>query len=976
MASIKNKWRGIQMKIRLLLLFTLLYVFPVFAADIPEMTLVGRWPHGPAGPVIGDADRNLVFVGTGSVLTILDNKLTKVSQFVTSSKITSLVSDSNRIYLGNKEKVMSIDVNDPEHPALLGEYLLPSISVAVDGNNLYSLGYEGVTVFDISTPGAINRTGFIEENSILAPNNKYRSGKIAVENNFLYMLPNINTNKFVIYDVSNPSELILESSTEIAANDFQISGLNAYLVNGNGLDVLDISNPKVPVKITEKTSEVANSPYKIFISGQFAYIGCTWGNTWILDISTPSLPVKTGLLPTYTTIGIYVAKNRAYASTWGEGLWAYDVTDPTNGFYTLKQVSDVQVTETVAHVLCNDELEILDYSEAGTLKTLSRFPVKESYGSPKLRRFGNHLFVVSQQYGGDKTIVSIDVSNPSLPLDQGLATHKIENSFYLLDAAFSENLAILGTDAGTFAFDFTDKNQLKELSKLSDGAASEILIHENHVYLREYFNSQPSGTLKIVNISNPSQPINVSFNSPNNVQDLELVGNQLHVLTSDTLYIYDISNPENITESGSYPISGIFNDLQIRETTVYLSTSTEMHIYDLSDPSNLNFVASWRSLAPRNKFKMGNQKAFFAGSKGLQVFSTSAPGNYSSPLFFETPDTISHIDLSNNYIYAVDGIIRMEGSGPKGFHIIDITDKEKPEEKSYYKYESKYNNPEIIKIQNEHAFGLSGSHLKIISISDPLKPVEIDQDFDPQKSLGTFMTGFEVYKDECFISRGGSEIEVIDGSDLSKPVLSDPIPGNSMIVSGTLGYVIHGSILNILDISTPEKPTIGSIELNNEILQAHVNNRYACVVSEIEGSEKTDVSPPVISLDLKILDVSDPAHPVVAGTCVISEIKKYSNQFRYLKNIRLQMGEKYVYLSDKHEANGIRIIDIKNPQTPHEASRLKTIGQPEDIIFSEGYLYVAEGTDGISIFKNQDATPATDGSDGGSGCFINSLIHD
>ncbi len=369
---------------------------------------------------------------------------------------------------------------------------------------------------------------------------------------------------------------------------------------------------------------------------------------------------------------------------------------------------------------------------------------------------------------------------------------------------------------------------------------------------------------------------------------------------------------------------------------------------------------------------------FFPGRKGLQIFDISAPDNFPLDLFYETPDAISDIDVLNNHIYALDGFYRDEGPGPKGFHVINITDKEQPEEKSFYRYSISTINPRIIKRISDYAFGVSAKDLEFIDISDPLSPIERDHDFAPQEKLSVSVTGIEDCKNEIFISHGLSEIDVIDVSDLSTPVLSTPIAGNSMVVAGASGYVVNGSVLKILDLDNPQKQTLGSVDLKNEILQMHVNPPYACVISKVEGAveDNTAYPPEVMAVDLKIIDVSDPSKPFVAGSCVISDLGNHYDQSTYMKVVKIQVGENYVYLSDVRNADGIWVINIKDPQTPHEVSRLKTFGQPYDIIFSDGYLYVADGTAGISIYENMDDTPATDDSgSGGGGCFINSLLH-
>ena len=80
---------------------------------------------------------------------------------------------------------------------------------------------------------------------------------------------------------------------------------------------------------------------------------------------------------------------------------------------------------------------------------------------------------------------------------------------------------------------------------------------------------------------------------------------------------------------------------------------------------------------------------------------------------------------------------------------------------------------------------------------------------------------------------------------------------------------------------------------------------------------------------LVILDVVDPAQPVVVG------------QSRIFPDIieDITLSGDYVYVAD--EEGGLRVVDVSDPANPHEAGEHETSGGAKGVAVAGGYAYVA-----------------------------------
>ena len=90
----------------------------------------------------------------------------------------------------------------------------------------------------------------------------------------------------------------------------------------------------------------------------------------------------------------------------------------------------------------------------------------------------------------------------------------------------------------------------------------------------------------IIDVSDPSNPIEVSSDNPDWSYSIFSDRNYLYVGTESGLYIYDISDPSNPVEIGSiynFAVTGIF---VLKNYAYLVDWSNSLRILNISDPTN------------------------------------------------------------------------------------------------------------------------------------------------------------------------------------------------------------------------------------------------------------------------------------------------------------------------------------------------------------------------------------------------------
>ncbi|MCP4217227.1 MAG: hypothetical protein GY765_21465, partial [bacterium] len=119
---------------------------------------------------------------------------------------------------------------------------------------------------------------------------------IAIKGDFAYLRDKL---RFHVLDISNPAapEAVYQYTNDKYINDHMISGTTLYLLSYSNLIIFDISNPASPVLVGRSAANTGGDT--LTVSGDYAYIMSS--EEWqiyvsnyleVMDISDPSVPIK------------------------------------------------------------------------------------------------------------------------------------------------------------------------------------------------------------------------------------------------------------------------------------------------------------------------------------------------------------------------------------------------------------------------------------------------------------------------------------------------------------------------------------------------------------------------------------------------------------------------------------------------------------------------------------------------------------
>jgi len=437
-------------------------------------------------------------------------------------------------------RLIALDISDPSSPYSIGECEANGefYGLGISGNFVgISHGSGGFSLYDVSNPASPSQLGNYE-----TPHGVFgRHGTpIVVSGHYVYL------EGMRIMDVSDPSNPFLVGVGGAGdANSIAISGRFAYCCGGwpRHFKIVDISSPTNPYQVASLGFPDDHQLFDVVVRGDYAYVsGVMWisgdpyGYLRVVDISNPMNPHIVGFYDcpviSFNSGGIALSGDYAYLvvedwslySDQSASLRIIDISDPTDptevGSYFSGRVEttttdpDGTYSHTVSH------------GWTGTV-----IPSKDGYEfSPSHRRYAH---VSSDMVEQDYTATEKYTNVPPQPRDFSpqsrdffpQETKETENSRQDPQQTIS---GAVKTEGGTgiegVTVTFLD----------SYPHSSDVAVRGDYAYLA-------GGILRIIDISNPENPIEIS--------SLNRQGNQI-AISGDyayygNLWVVDISDPFN-----------------------------------------------------------------------------------------------------------------------------------------------------------------------------------------------------------------------------------------------------------------------------------------------------------------------------------------------------------------------------------------------------------------------------------------------
>lgn len=279
----------------------------------------------------------------------------------------------------------------------------------------------------------------------------------------------------------------------------------------------------------------------------------------------------------------------------------------------------------------------------------------------------------------------------------------------------------------------------------------------------------------------------------------------------------------------------------------------------------------------------------------------------------------------------------------------------------------------------------------VVDLSDPTAPSIVGSVAEPANDL-------TVHGSHLYVA--GSGLTILDLSNPSSPAFIGHVDiagfPNRVVVAGTVAYIADGdSGLQIVDVSNPASPkVVGSVNPPGVTRDVAVLGHYAVLAQPPVGLVIVDVTDPsvpalVSSLplesealgvavagtrayvsclaDLRVVELADPARPVVIGSTVAPGVRLTIAGERALVATRgavavvdisnpvspariggvdtpdlavdVAVSGEYAYVADRF--SGLKAVDVSDPSVPRIAGSVNTFGWPYGVAVSDGYAYLS-----------------------------------
>ncbi len=502
-----------------------------------------------------------------------------------------------------------------------------------------------------------------------------------------------------------------------------VQGDYVFLGSGASLAVLDISDKSHPRQVA--SVGLAEAPWDIFSSSNYAYVAGAGGTFYTVDISQPLSPtlVVSRTLSDAMLLGVHVADDYAYVAAQSDGLIILDVSNPISptAVFTLNVTAeDVFVQGDRAYVLKqqwpDSQLLVLDVTHPtnptplGSTATRGRFP--------RLFVRGDYAYVAN---GRNKGIQIVDVSDPTNPTVVGSYGDGDKNGLDVAAYGGSTYVYVAGAADGLMVLDASDPANPIEKKVLPDVEALRLAVGDSHLYTA---NAGDIG-FQAFDLSNPETPqAGGQVESPGTLFSLIVSGDHLYLSTWDRLWAYSLTDPTHPTPQGSYE--------QWKGTTLfaqgdylYALSSNGLNILDASDPSHLTQTGVYSPTRRGALFALGNY-VYLLPPTSLEIVDVSTPSvptkvgelgglHFAADLFVTQGSTIAYIVDEN------------------GLHTVDASDPANPQELASVRT---WGEPAAVWVWNNIAFvgsnqGSNYPNLQFIieafNVADPAHPAKVAQ---------------------------------------------------------------------------------------------------------------------------------------------------------------------------------------------------------------------------------------------------------
>jgi len=574
-------------------------------------------------------DGKYCYIGAGGTVIIGEivsaDSVSLLSECYLPSMIEDLIIHDEILYVSDLLTGLHIiDVKDVLQPHEIGRLDFPyrSYGITIDSTNLFiAHRNNGVTKVDIS-----NRS-----NPISLITAKFPCTKLRIHSKYLYCInwDNItiasvttldSLNAFPVYNKYFGEIIGIEFSNNIGILVQNFQGIENSL--GSILDLLDLSNPLSPKKLSS-----LDLPFLYTFTSKGNTVLCfTHDSLYSVNINSAISPFIVSKIPDIT--GDYVSvKNslllisRNYRSDF-QLIDINDISRPKIGFHlsTLADIGSIAVTDSflVAGRFDNSGMIIADIKDI--TKPVIKYEYKEETGSIRGIKIINGRIYVTTEF-------------------QGLKIFDLENSYQLkligemnyIDWLMAiDVLDTLAACGGSYydvsLISVADPANPKYISKIT--MPPSMVVEGIHLKDSLLIINGDYGGVKIYDISSTVSPSLLWEKYYNSCEAVCISDNILFVSDFSTIHAFDITQPSNPEELGSFQLDRRITGLSVKDSIAFVSVFSNgyyadngMVILDVRNCDSINEVARANTPQYSNSIFATDKYIFLADNEdGLYIY--------------------------------------------------------------------------------------------------------------------------------------------------------------------------------------------------------------------------------------------------------------------------------------------------------------------------------------------------------------------
>lgn len=205
-----------------------------------------------------------------------------------------------------------------------------------------------------------------------------------------------------------------------------------------------------------------------------------------------------------------------------------------------------------------------------------------------------------------------------------------------------------------------------------------LAISGNYLYMGSSYTPNDAGKMIIVDISDPTNLVEAGrVNHLGECRQLVVVENIAYYADDNNgLWIFNVSDPQDITVLGQYPISAVY-DVSIDNQIAYLvALSDDLIILNVTDPSNPYEIGSYSTTIYMTRILVHDDYAYIATREALEIVDVSDPSSPSLIGSAYSDGYKSHIYLKDDFVFITFPARRMR--------LYNVTDPTNPVELEEY----------------------------------------------------------------------------------------------------------------------------------------------------------------------------------------------------------------------------------------------------------------------------------------------------